>query len=55
MRLSLQAIPRTWPLTYPFPTITFVTLEDRYDPMTLNPTLISKIQGEILGQIWLDK
>lgn len=28
----------TWPLTYPFPTITFVTLEDKHDPMTTDHT-----------------
>lgn len=32
----------TWLLTYLFPTITFVTLEDRYEPMTCGYTEVSE-------------
>lgn len=45
----------TWPLTYPFPTVTLSPWKTEYETMSLNHTFLSKIQGELLGQIWLEK
>lgn len=56
MRLRFQAIPRI-----PGPSLTrsprspLSPWKTEYEPMSLNHTFLSKIQGELLGQIWLEK